>query len=277
MKKKRMLYSILFSLWIGSNYLNVWGNLSWDMADHLTFNSGDEPILLTTFQHWVLAGFSVIYDSIFIAIAVGIFAYHHREYKPWSYILLGLSIRYFVVFLFLSLSLYRHSLSSIIDTILALADREDYILGTIHLVFAIPASYAGMSIGRDAKYLDEKDEQLGYLAGCSKKLWVLLTLAYNPVVRLATKVSIIHVLNLSKMVSSFDWGSLIFLGDDGSFYGLILNLMFLAIIWMLTFYLFYFGVATIRDKEAKYRRVKIIAIFVVVPVLVIGIHTTFAF
>lgn len=271
-----MLYTILFSLWIGSNYLTVWGNLSWDMADHLAFNI-DDPIFLTTFQNWVLAAFSVIVDSIFIAVAVGIFAYHHRECKPWSYILLGFFIRYFVILFFLALSLYRHSLSSIIDSLMTLADQEDYILAVLHLVFTIPASYAGMSIGRDAEYLDDKDEELGYLAGCSKKLWVLLTLAYNPVVRLVTKLSIIQVYNLSKNVSSpdywdFSFSSFLFEEDDeGGITGIITSLIVLVMTWLSTCCLFFYGIRTIRDKEAAYRRAKIIGIFVIVPVSVIGI------
>ena len=277
MKQKRMLYTILFCLWIGVNYLGVWGNLSQDMADRLAFDL-DEPIFLSTFQLWVFNVFNVVFDSLFIAVAVGIFAYHYRKYKSFHYILLGLCMRYFLFAFFLTLSLYHNSFSSILDqTWEVVAKHEFYILAAIQFSCAILASYVGMSYGRDAEYLHETDERLGYLAGSSKKLWALLMLVYNSVVQLATKFSLVNVYNLSKKVSSSDYWdyslSNLLSGEDDEtgITGIIISLAVLAITWIVTFGLFYWGICTIRDKDASYRRWKIVGIFVLIPVSVIAI------
>lgn len=276
MSQKRILYTILFCLWIGINYFGVWGNLSQEMADSFAYNA-DPPIYLSTFQLWVFNVFSIIFDSIFIAVAVGVLAYHHRNYKPWRYILFGLFLRYMLAIFVLSYTLYHNV--PIFDELFKIVDYQTYILGAIHFVFAVLASYVGMSYGIEAEYLDEKDEQLGYLAGCSKKLWALLMLVYNPVYQLTTKFSIVLVYNLTTKVTSSDYwdysfSNIIFSSeddDDTGITGILITLGTLFMIWLIAFGLFYYGIETIRDKKVAYRRAKIIGIFVVIPILVVGI------
>ncbi len=72
MKKKRMIYTILFCIWIGVNYLGIFGQSGQDMADNLAF--GEPPLYLSTFQLWFFNILSHIFDSLCLAIATGIFA-----------------------------------------------------------------------------------------------------------------------------------------------------------------------------------------------------------
>ncbi|MGB2985075.1 MAG: hypothetical protein WBE26_04255, partial [Phycisphaerae bacterium] len=113
MKKKRMVYTILFCVWIGLNYFSIFGDRAQELADNFAFYQ-DPPMYLSTFQYWFFNIVSILFDSICIAIATGIFAYHYRELKTRHYVAFALFIRYFAIVFFLPLALWRESLSEIL-------------------------------------------------------------------------------------------------------------------------------------------------------------------
>jgi hypothetical protein len=104
-----------------------------------------------------------------------------------------------------------------------------------------------------------------------------LTLAFNPVFQLATQFSIINVYRLSEKVSSSEYWDyslsnlLSSEDDDTGITGILISFGVLAMTWIITFGLFYAGIRTIADRQSAFRRTKIIGIFVVIPVLVLGI------
>lgn len=248
------------------------------MADNFAFYQ-DPPMYLSTFQYWFFNIVSILFDSICIAIATGIFAYHYRELKTRHYVAFALFIRYFAIVFFLPLALWRESLSEILDSLREFAPASQLvIMGLIQLALAIVAAFVGISYGRDADYLDDKDEELGYIGGVSKKMWALLMLLFNPVAHFATKLSVVILYKFTKDVASRQywsdtWDNL-FWGDEhspGGIVNLILKFFYVALVWMIPFFIFYYGVQTVRHKEANYRLLKILAIFVALPAAIVVI------
>ena len=281
MKKKRMVYTLLFCVWIGINYLDLFGTNVREMAESLMLYR-EPPLYLSTFQTWFFNILSIISDSIFIAVATGIFAYHYRELKTWHYVALALFVRYHLLVILLPLAIWHKSLSDIIAATSEIAATYDLaaltLIPLIQLVFAILAAFVGMSYGRGADYLDDKDEGLGYIGGVSKKTWAVLTLVFNPVVRFSTKPSLVMLYQFSNDVSSSEYWKVtlsnLFSSDEnasGGVMGLLGRFLFVGLIWCATIAIFYLGIQTIRNKEANYRLLKILAIFVALPAAIIAI------
>ena len=278
MKTKRMIYTILFCMWIGLNYIGIFRHSFHDLADNLA-KYREPPLYLSTFQLWFFDIASVLFDSLCIAVATGIFAYHYRKLTTWHYVALALFIRYFLFFALCSVIMLRHSLSEILDSLHEFVPTSHLvIMGLIQLSLAIVAAFVGIAAGRDADYLDDKDDELGYIGGVSKKIWALLLLLFNPVARFATKLSIVFLYKFTRDVTSRQywsdtWDNL-FWGDErspGGIVNLILNFFYVALVWTIAVGVFWYGIQTVRDKEADYRLLKILAIFVALPAVIIAI------
>lgn len=272
MKKKRMVYTLLFCVWIGINYLNLFGHYAQEMADSFMLYR-EPPLYFSTFQMWFFNLLNIVVDSIFIAIATGIFAYHYRELKTWHYVVLALFVRYHLLVIILPFALWNNSLSELIAiTSETTATYELAAVALIQLALAIFAAFVGMSYGRNADYLDDKDEELGYIGGVSKKTWAVLTLVFNPVARFSTKLSLVILYQFSNDVSSGEYWkatlSNLFATDENAPGGVITLLGRFLVVWLIwcaTIFIFYFGIQTIRNKEANYRLLKILSIFVALP------------
>ena len=85
MPTKRIIQTSLFCVWVAASYCDVWGYQASDMADFLASGIGGDPIFLSTFQRWFFSIASSIYNGLAIALVVGIFAYHFREFKTIVY------------------------------------------------------------------------------------------------------------------------------------------------------------------------------------------------
>jgi hypothetical protein len=271
-----MIYSLLFCFWIGLNYLNGWNDQLQEMVHSLAFNS-HPPRFLSTFQGWLLDIFGVLFTSFVVALAVGCFAYHWRYCKAWKYFVLGLAIRFFVPLAVILISLYRYPLSFIIKTIGESLDLRISILTALHIVAAIYASYLGWTYGRMREYADPRDEQLGYVGGVSKKIWALLTIAWNPIVRFVTRLSLVLMYALSANIGSpKSWFNTIsciqVVGHNNtSDTGVLTPLFTLIMVWGLATYIFLLGIAMLRKKERRFRWLSIILIFVVLPIVSLAI------
>ena len=120
------------------------------------------------------------------------------------------------------------------------------------------------------------DRDLCYLCGVPKRIWFLLLIASRPVVEYLSKLTIVQIYTVTKKITSMafwkDTFSLSNLFDDDSvrgLTGLVGCIMLIALAWGLAAALFSFGLYAIRNKGVKYRWLRIVAVFVFLPAVII--------
>ena len=134
------------------------------------------------------------------------------------------------------------------------------------------ASYYGYIKATKIEYL-YNDNELYFIAGISKKIWFLLLITSMPLFTLLSKYTIINMyLFTDEVAASHYWGDILSHGiwfslDDWmSFFTSITRRLFaIALLWGVVGLLINYGLKAIRDNEAKWRPVKIIIIFVIIP------------
>lgn len=277
--RKRKFFTLLLCLWIVVYYCGVWNGLTSRLTDQLA--ELEDPIYFTTFQRWVFNIIGILFDSAFVGLAVGLFAYLHRGYKPIMYVILGVFLGYFLAIPLLGIALYSNSIKSIlqtIDDVVRIVGYEGYILVILKLLTTLIASYVGYRIAVTADYIDPKDDNLGYISGVSKKVLALLVLPFNAVMQLATKFSIVAVFELSNKVTTSEYWDWNFFSDstegeeETGLSGILINILMLFMVWAIVAGIFIYGINAIRDKRVPFRRSKIVGIFVILPALIVGIQ-----
>ncbi len=271
---------LFFSLFLSANYFGLWNKL-FDEFDLVLSYRAEIPIYLTTFQYWLFDISGILFESIFLAFIVALFSYHYRDYKVYQYLIFGFIIRYFFVVFWLVI--YNQSIYSIMLEFKEIAELRMYILVFIQAVFTIFASYVGYSYGVKQGYYDENDYELGYIAGISKKTWVLLIISINPAIQVLTKYTIvalyrfsIHLVSLSildflpfvEIVAETQ--SVEHVPENG-LWEILSPLLSIPIAWMIGGALFLYGKNAIGNKNSNLRYLKILVIFVVIPILLVAI------
>lgn len=277
MKRNYPVYSLLLGVWLCAYYQGVWTHAASDMADNLL--NRDEPIALSGFQVWLFNILGLLYDSIWVAIGTGLFAYHFKDRPTWKYIAIGLFLRYLILLVVMPLVLWKNSLSDLIGQMTEeVPGYELAIQVTLQLGLTIGAAILGAKYGKETPELDPRDGERGYINGVSKKVWALLILSFVSVVNFVTELSIVLIYKFSRDVTSSaywkaTWSNM-FWGDedaDGGILKLIFNFMFIWIAWVITFAIFFWGVEAIKNRETEYRILKIVGVFVLIPVAIVGI------
>jgi hypothetical protein len=60
----------------------------------------------------------------------------------------------------------------------------------------------GSIYGERADYIDPMDRDLCYLCGVPKKIWLLLIVAFNPVLRFLSKLTIVQIYDATDKITS---------------------------------------------------------------------------
>jgi hypothetical protein len=115
-----------------------------------------------------------------------------------------------------------------------------------------------------------------YLLSRDNYLWFLLLIAFRPVVEYLSKLTIVEIYTVTKKITSMafwkDTFSLSNLLDDDTvrgLTGLVGCVILIVLAWGLAAALFSFGLNAIRIKEVKYRWLRIVAVFVFLPAVII--------
>jgi hypothetical protein len=137
-------------------------------------------------------------------------------------------------------------------------------------------SYIGAIYGQQAKYLDPRDEDLWYLGGVPKKIWFLLLIASQPIAKFLSELTIVQIYTVTNKITSMAFWKDTFsfsnvFSDDSArgVTGLLGHAIVIVFAWGLAVALFSFGLHAIRAKEIKYRWLRICAVFVFLPVVII--------
>lgn len=297
MQKKHLIYTSLLCLFISVNYVDLWHRLFNEFDATLMFAT-DAPIFLSLSQLWFFTTVGIGIDAIVIAIVVGMFAYFFRSFRMYVYLLFGILMRYSVVAVIvvpalaeqtplltpgeISWSIYVTLILQFLATILGSYFGYWYVKG--QFINKKPILPAAEPILRhmypdplpDPRYLDVRDRDLHYLYGIPKKIWVLIIISFNPVIQFLFKFSIVYLYGFTDMVASREsWRNPLSAFVEGvlggGFMALIFQLLLLLAAWALAAGVFSYGLKTIRNKQAGYRYLRIVSIFVLLPLLLLVI------
>lgn len=274
--RKNLIYVTLFCLFLCVNFWGGWSACVDQLIDTLSLRT-EIPVYLTIFQVWFFDIIGMLFESIIICCIVGIFSYHFRNYKPFHYLVFGVIARYFLVFFWLTLYLYKKPFATLVPEFESIADLRFYAFLLINFILTLIASYAGYYIALQFDYYDDKDKELGYLYGIPKKVWVLLIIAFNPVVDFLLKYTIANLYQLSVHISSLDYWKNVFSNIfsqeklECGFFCLIYLILSIPILWFIAGGIFLYGLTVINNKFDKFRYLKIIFIFLIIPGLLIFI------
>jgi hypothetical protein len=271
LRNKNIIFVFLFSVFISFNFLTFISSQLPDFQEALELRTASGiPIYLTTFQLWTFNIVSLLCDSIIIAISVGIVGYYIKEMKVYLALLYGLLLRYLM--LIGTLLYYGGRLSSLLNEVPKRLDSGLYILISLQVLSTLYFSYLGLNYGKRTNYFNAKDKDLFYFLGIRKKIWLLLFISYTPVVRFLSKLTIVQIYDVTNKITSMKFWedtfslSNIFSEDSArGFTGLLGHIIVIFFAWALAIALFSFGLNAIRNKDARYRWIRISSIFILIP------------
>ena len=255
--KKNHVFVALFSLFIVFIYIRLFSGFVRDLEEKLEFVSG---IFLSDFQLWVYGIISEIFNALIIAISVGVIAYSIKNLKLYTVLMYTILIKFLLILPFF-----------IFINILSL-DFKFYSVTFIGLMLSVLFSYLSFNIFRNIDFFDEKDKKHFYFYGISKRIWVLLLIAYKPVIIFLAKLTITQVYKITSIIADkVYWKDFlhIYLTGESVLIKLFSIIFLLIIAWSIVAYIFYYGLDIIRDKNKKYRWIKIIFIFIIIPVFIV--------
>lgn len=283
MRNKNVIYVFLFSLLIPINYLTIISSQLPDFQEALELRSTSGiPIYLTTFQLWTFDILSLLFDSIIIAISVGLVSYYIKYIQIYTALLFGLLLRYIIplgMILYSSVYSSGNTTVSLFNNFIKSLDFRQSILLSLQIPLTLYFSYLGYNYGKRTDYFDPKDKELYCFYGIPKKIWLLLFISMTPVAKFLSKLTIVQIYEVTKKISSMSYWKDTFslrniFSEDSAIGigGLFGHVILIFIVWTIAITLFFFGLNAIRNKDAKLRWLKILSIFVLIPSMIIAIE-----
>ena len=277
MYNKKVIGVFLFSISIPLWYLNLIGRELPDFQEALELRTtSGVPIYLTAFQQWTFDIVSLFCDALIVSIGVGLLYYFIKGLPTYVGLLFGLLSRYAIGLGLLFYALVKDPASFFRESAKHL-DLRLYIILSLGFVLTLCFSYVGSIYGRRADYFDPMDRDLCYLYGVPKKIWfLLLIVAFNPVLRFLSKLTIVQIYEFTDKITSMRfWRDTVslsnLLSEDSArgVTGLLGHVMFIGCAWVVAVFLFSLGLNAIRNKQVNHRWLRICAVFVFLPVVVI--------
>ncbi len=210
MYNKKVIGVFLFSISIPLWYLNLISHELPDFQEALELRSTSGiPICLTAFQQWTFDIVSLLCDALIVSIGVSLLYYFIKGLPTYVGLLFGLLSRYAALGLVLLIyPVVKRSFGSLappsfLGEFAKHLDLRLYILLCLQFVLTLCFSYMGSIYGERADYIDPMDRDLCYLCGVPKKIWfVLLIVAFNPVLRFLSKLTIVQIYDVTDKITS---------------------------------------------------------------------------
>ena len=254
---KQISFVTIFLIYLTFSYFNEMANLITAFYDR----SIELDIILSNFQIRFIDALIPIFDFIFSAFFVGLFAYWFKGLKTWTYLLIGLLMKYWLALVVVCILIFRGHLSG-----------GEWLESLFHiLIIQIAAvligSFIGVKIASKYAHVNEKDRTNFFFWGLSKKFWFLMTIAYNPILQFISKLSIFAFYTASKSVS--ETANLMEFFNTGLFLSVLIVVLIPFVSFAVSLKLFSIGIEAVKNKQAKLRKFKIVTFLVVIPLLTV--------
>jgi hypothetical protein len=275
---KEVIWVFLFAISVPIWYLSMISHELSRFQEALELRSASGiPIYLTTFQQWTFDILSLCCDALIVGIGVALLFYFIKGLPTYIGLLFGLLSRYVIPLGVLFVMWLKSPASFFGGVSGGSADLRLYVILSLQFLLTLVFSYIGAIYGQHVKYLDPRDQDLWYLGGVPKKIWFLLLLAFQPVSQFLSQLTILQIYRLTEKITSmafwkdtFSFSNLF--SDDSArgATGLLGHAIVIFFAWGLAAVLFSIGLHAIRNKEIKYRWLRICAVFVFLPVFIIA-------
>lgn len=254
---KQISFAVLFLLYLSFSYFPNIGHVITNFHER----SLELKIIVSEFQYNFLNSLAYIYDFICSMFFVGLFAYWFKGLRTWKYLLSGLVMKYWIALVIVGFFIIRGQFSE--------GDWPGslpYMLA-IQITTVLIGSFVGAKIAARFDYSDERDKSNFFFYGLSKKFWLLMTIAYNPILEFLNKLSVFAFYTASKSISDVTNWSEFF--SKGYVMGVLIVVLIPFVLLAASLKLFAIGIDAVKDKKAKFRRFKIVVFLIVMPLLTV--------
>lgn len=254
---KQASFAVLFLFYLGFSYFTNIGHVIAAFHER----SLELEILISNFQANFIDSLIYIFDFICSMLFVGLFAYWFKKLRMWTYLLAGLLMKYGLALVMIGYFAVRGQFSEgeWPESIL-------YILA-IQIIAVLLGSFIGAKIAGRFGYSDERDKTHFFFYGMSKKFWFLMTIAYNPIIGFLNKLSVFAFYTASKSMSEVTNWSEFF--SKGYVMGVLIVVLIPFVLLATSLKLFVIGIEAVKNKQAEFRRFKIVTFLIVMPLLTV--------
>ena len=254
---KQISFAVLFLLYLSLSYFtNASNTIS---SFHERFQ--ELKIVVTEFQTNFISSLVFINDFICSIFFVGLFAYWFKGLRTWKYLLSGFVMKYWIL-LFIAVFYIARGQSlggEWPDTFLYMIFGQ--------MVIVLIGAFVGAKIAAKFDYLDERDKTKFFFYGLSKKFWILMTIAYNPILQFLNKLFVFFFYTASKTISDVtNWSDFF---TKGQVIGILIILAIPFVLLATSLKVFAIGIEAVKDKTAKFRKIKIAVFLIGIPLLII--------
>lgn len=254
---KQISFVVLFLLYLSLSYFTSVSNTISSFHER----SQELKIVVTEFQTNFISSLVFINDFICSIFFVGLFAYWFKGLRTWKYLLSGLVMKYWIL-LFVAVFYIVRSQSlggGWLDSFLYMVSAQ--------IAIVLIGAFVGAKIAAKFDYSDERDKNKFFFCGLSKKFWILMTIAYNPILQLLNKLSVFYFYTASKTISGVTNWSESF--GNGQAITILMIMLIPFVLLATSLKVFAIGIEAVKDKKAKFRRFKVVAILIVIPLLTV--------
>lgn len=254
---KQISFAAIFLLYLSFSYFTSIGHVITAFYER----SIELEILGSEFQSHFIDSLIYIFDFICSMFFVGLFAYWFKGLRTWIYLLIGLVMKYWVGLLMIGFFISKGQFSE--------GDWPDSFLYMIliQVTAVLIGSFVGAKIAARFDYSDERDKTNFFFYGLSKKFWFLMTIAYNPILGFLNKLSVFAFYTASKSISDITNWSEFF--SKGYVMGVLIVVLIPFVLLAVSLKLFAIGIDAVKNKQAKFRRFKIVTFLIVMPLLTV--------
>ena len=257
---KQIIFVTIFLIYLTMSYFTYVGNVITNFHERST----ELDIFLSEFQSHFIDSLIYIFDLIFSAFFVGLLAYWFKGLKTWIYLLMGFLMKYWVGLLLICVIAFKGEINQLADN--AGLDALLQML-FIQIIAVLIGSYIGIKIAAKYNYSDKKDKTNFFFWGLSKKFWVVITIAYNPVLQFISKLSVFAFYTASKSISEAENWSEFF--SAGYAWGVLIVVLIPFVVFAVSLKLFSIGINAVKNKSIKFRKVKIAIFLIGIPLLTV--------
>lgn len=240
--------AIVFCLIVLLNYLGMWDDSFASFHDTLFLSALNTPEgkpipFLTPLMFWVYSILGIIFDAIIVSLVTALTIHFFPRLNNKILFLIGL-----IAFLFGSYTIWE-----LID--------NGFVFLIVRFIIIMFAVFYGYTYVEELLFDPEEATDSFNIGGVKKRIWVLLIVAFNPIVLFLIKMSIILTYSLLASLST----STLFDSLDS----IVIKLGGMCIFWFFALFLFSYGFQSIQNKNAAYRHLRIVIVFVVIPLIIV--------
>jgi len=254
---RQIIFAVIFLLYLSLSYFTTIGHV----IEAFHERALELEMVISEFQDNFINSLIYIFDFIFSMLFVGLVVYWFRGLKTWLYLLIGLLLKYWIPLLIVGILAFTGQFGA--------GEWPEGLLSmiVIQLVAVLSGSFLGVKIARRFNYADKKDKTNFFFYGLSKKFWFLMTIAYNPILDFLSKLSVFAFYTSSKTISDItNWEEFF---SKGYVWGILIAVLIPFVLLAVSLKLFAIGIEAVKNKQAKFRKFKIITILILVPILIV--------